>query len=186
MSRVILSATATASPTSGDFLTLADARELGPVLLCEITLRARGGNPARTLRFSDRDFLDDSGNWWQPIIAAKTTLDAGGRFLDSAWQPVDFDLVLLDKRLPFQTITKTLGHTLSDYEWVGSAVTVYQAFVTLTDSTKWGIILEGEVASIDRAKPTEISISCIQERKWTRKFPPNTFPKIRPGYQCRS
>lgn len=173
--RVSLSRTPTASPTSGSFLTLADAREVGPVLLAEITLRTRGGSPGRTLRFSDRDFTDTDGNHWQPLIYAKTELDAAGRHLDDSWQPVDFDLVVGSQRLEFQSLTAELLSLLSEYEWTGSAVTVWQAFETLTDPTDWQIIFQGEVSSIEDMQPTEVTISCVQDRKWQVKFPPNTL-----------
>lgn len=172
---VSLSRTATASPTTGSFLTLADAQEVSSVLLAEITLRARGASPSRTLRFSDVDFTDSAGNWWQPIIYAKTELDASGRYVDDSWQPVDFELVLGDQRLPHQSLTATLGTMLSEYEWVGSAVTVYQAFETLTTPADWMVIFQGEVAAIEGMQPTEISIGCVQDRKWQVKFPPNTL-----------
>ncbi len=175
--RVILTPTATTTPTSGSFLTLADNPNTGPVLLAEITLTARAGNPTRTVRLSDKEFIDGDGNPWNSLIFEKTTLDMGGNYLESGWQPADIDLVVGDGRLGFQGSNETISKLLSQYKWGGSDITVYQAFDELTTVADWQVIFQGEVMSVINQQPTEFTIACVQDRRWVVSVPPNKIEK---------
>jgi hypothetical protein len=172
--RFTTSISAPAAPATSDFLALADARDSGQVLLVQINLRAHGTYPARIIRISDREFTDDDGNYWQPLIFDKTTLDVRGKLGEFGWQPADYDLIIGDGRLGFQDLTDRVSTLLAQYQWSGTTVVVYQAFETLTDPTKWGVLFGGEVANIKNVTPTDITLACVQNRKWQVQIPPRT------------
>jgi len=175
---VTLSPAATTHPTSGSFLVKADARETGQVLLVKLDLRAKGANPARTIRLSDREFTDADGNVWASAILDKSGLDASGALLETAWQPVDYQLVVGDLRLWFQGFGETFATLLSQYDFAGTPATVYQAFEDLTAPADWRVILPGaEVARVVGQGATEVSLHLVQTRKWMVDFPSRTIEK---------
>ena len=165
------------------FIKHADTIQRNPVVTVVIDVRSKGGNPAITLRISDREYVDPDGKPYNDILRKSPHIDAGGSFLDTWWNPVDCTLDLKNERLSFQGTTGKFADLLSDYDMPGSTVTIKQGFTDLSATSDLATIFVGEIAEPANISIGLITFRCVQDRKWVKSTPPdkaerNTFPDL--------
>ncbi|OFV79345.1 MAG: hypothetical protein A2W26_00030 [Acidobacteria bacterium RBG_16_64_8] len=164
------------------FAAFAESRDQAEIMLVSITLAAKGSNPAGTIRLAGAELTDADGVRWDAVIIERSTLDAGGEYLESGWQPPDLDLVVVDARVRVGQTLLTFAQVLARYDVVGSAVVVKLGAANMA-TAEFPTILEGEVAQIVDVTATSARVRCVQSRKWNRRTPPNkaeknTYPNL--------
>lgn len=157
------------------FLTTSEGVYAGPIFLAKIDLAAFGVSAARSLYLSTVEYVDPSGQPWEPILKGQPTIDQGGNFLESSFQPVDAEIEVLDKRITGQAVSETFLDLLADYEPNGAGVVFYQALENLTSTAQFRVIFTGKIEEIRDIGANGVRIWCVQDRAFSKIIPPNTI-----------
>lgn len=166
------------SPSS-TWLKAIDSTAKRPLLTVTITLAGVGGNPARTLRFSDVPWIDNLGKPYDPVLVDQPNIDQRGSFMSTDIDLCDFDLVVRDYRAPFQAVGERLSHLFHLYNWVGSQCVVkqWERGLALTDIVT---IFNGTIADISTAKVGEVRLHIVQDRiAWDVPLPPKQIERTK-------
>lgn len=161
-----------------------------PVTLVKIALRARSPYSALTLRLctpaagqlnlgtlalvQGTNFIDADGIPWDPFLLGLAQIDQAGSFMETSWQPVDCDLTIQDDHYWGQTDGDTLSDLLGRYDWAGTPVTIYSAFVGMSASADYLVRFQGEVAEPHDIEQGQFKLRCVQSRKWDITIPQTT------------
>lgn len=163
----------------------AEARFRGQVILVQIEVPAYGANPALTLRLATRTFVDKDDLPWVEAIQGPPSIDYGGGFLESRYQPIAADFEILDRRVPGQGAAETFSDLLWQYELVGARCWIRQAFTDLNDSSDYPTIFDGEISEWDDATEFGIPMHAVTRRAWnivvpTRRLKIEEYPNAPP------
>lgn len=137
-----------------------------PVMLVKVELASPS---TRTVYLSSADVTTPDGVRWNPVIVETSRVFAPGAMLADIPQPCAFDFAIAAQApLGFQAVGKVAADLLTDFRWLGAAVTVYhwdRAFTSFSDAGTW--LKNGRINDVELTLE-RVRVFCVQRSDWNR------------------